>query len=111
MLNLARLDAAYVSLAFLDKVPSQALQEDKTLYLQPFVLLFQFDVDLFTFRTSLLEHEPSHWDSHDFPELKKGKEKNISFSSVTKKSIPMRKSLPRSLPCSHALNQEQNSVI
>ena len=75
VLNLARLDAAYVSLAFLDKIPSQALQEDKTLYLQPFVLLFEFDVDLFAFRTKLLEQEPSYWDSHDFPELKKGKRK------------------------------------
>jgi hypothetical protein len=75
VLNLARLDAAYVSLAFLDKIPSRGFEEDKMLYLQPFVLLFQFDVDLFDFRTELLEHEPSHWDAHDFPELKKGKRK------------------------------------
>ncbi len=78
--ELARLDRAYEKLIFADllpKIDSAALQqcERKKLFLQPSVMLFELDVDLFAFRTQLLEHLPSYWLKNDFPPLKKSDEK------------------------------------
>lgn len=79
VIELARLDRAYEQLIFADLLPiidSSTLQkcEKKKLFLQPSVMLFQLEADLFTFRTQLLEHPPSHWHKNDFPPLKKGNE-------------------------------------
>lgn len=80
VLALARLDLAYENMMFtecLPKIESDALNEceSKPMYLQPFVMLFKFDVDLFTFRMKLLEHPPTHWLANDFPELEKSRKK------------------------------------
>jgi hypothetical protein len=65
VLGLAKLDEAYESLRFKDKFAAIAPEcLERKLFLQPFVLLFEFSVDLFGFRSKLLETE-------DFPELKK----------------------------------------
>src|SRR5277367_6509665 len=83
VLELASLDLAYERLIFteiLPKIDPNTLHkaDSEILYLQPFVMLFEFDVDFFTFRTKLLEHPPIYWQTHDLPQIKK-KRKNASF--------------------------------
>jgi len=70
VLGLAQLDEAYNSLRFADKIEPRSLSqsEGKKLFLQSFVHLFQFNVDLFDFRTKLLETEK-------FPEVKRSPKK------------------------------------
>ena len=83
VLALASLDLAYERLIFteiLPKIDPNTLHkaDSEILYLQPFVMLFEFDVDFFTFRTQLLEHPPIYWKTHDLPQIKK-KRKKASF--------------------------------
>jgi len=80
ILALAHLDFAYENLVFAEKLPKiepAALSQCKRtpLFLQPFVLLFELEADIFTFRTQLLEHPPSHWETQDLPPLKKSSKK------------------------------------
>ena len=86
VLGLARLDFAYEKLLFtelLPKIDAQKLPqcEEERMFLQPYVLLFELDVDLFSFRAALLEHPAEHWESNDFPSLdkKRGKRFFILF--------------------------------
>jgi hypothetical protein len=57
--ELAILDLAYEQLLFADILPSIDLSkcEEETLYLQPFVLLFELDADLFSYRKQLLQEK------------------------------------------------------
>jgi hypothetical protein len=57
--ELALLDLAYEQLLFADILPNIDLAkcEKETLYLQPFVLLFELDVDLFCFRQEILREK------------------------------------------------------
>lgn len=82
--NASRIDLAYnddfVAAGYpplsLDDLPSPeevASLLSKTLYLQPFVTLFDMEYDLFTFREEMLCQDPDHWLKNDFPELKKDK--------------------------------------
>jgi hypothetical protein len=76
VIELARIDLAYETLIFTElmpKIQSDALQscEKKRLYLQPYVMLFEYKADLFTFRTQLLERSTDHWQTHDFPNIRK----------------------------------------
>lgn len=93
VLHLSRLDLAYENLLFIDPLPfigEDQLSEcgNRKLYLQPFVLLFEFDVDLFTFRKQLLEHPPSYWQTHDFPPLSKnGKKRYFALYRSTEKNL------------------------
>lgn len=80
--GLASLDFAYECLIFtgiLPKIESNELPkcDREILYLQPFVMLFEFDVDFFTFRTQLLEHPPIYWQTHAFPQIKKRRKKTF----------------------------------
>jgi len=72
VLNLAYLDEAYNSLPFAEKIKAHSFSQgsDRKLFLQSFVHLFQFNVDLFDFRTKLLETE-------EFPELKRSAKKRF----------------------------------
>lgn len=45
----------------------------KRIYLQPYIHLFAFDYNLFSFREEMLKQEPDHWIENDFPELPKAK--------------------------------------
>ncbi len=56
---LAEVDLAFEQLIFTEILPNIDLSkcENETLYLQPFVLLFELDADLFTFRKQLLQKE------------------------------------------------------
>lgn len=42
---------------------------EKTLYIQPFINLFEYAYDLFKYRIDFLKELPEHWLNHDFPEL------------------------------------------
>jgi hypothetical protein len=42
---------------------------EKTLFLQPYVYLFNFEYDLFKYRFEFLKHDAEYWLNHDFPEL------------------------------------------
>lgn len=57
--ELALLDLAYEQLLFTDILPNIDLSkcEKEILYLQPFVLLFELDANLFSFRKHLLQKE------------------------------------------------------
>lgn len=93
VLHLSRIDLAYENLLFIDPMPfitqDQLSEcEKKKLYLQPFVLLFEFDVDLFAFRSQLLEHPPSYWQANDFPPLSKnGKKRYFAMYRSNEKSL------------------------
>ncbi len=93
VLGLSRLDLAYEHLLFIDPMPRIAPDqlsecEKKKLYLQPFVFLFEFDVDLFAFRSHLLEHPPLHWQTHDFPPFSKnGKKRYFALYRSSEKSL------------------------
>lgn len=41
----------------------------KTLYIQPFINLFEFGYDLFKYRIDFLKEEPEYWLNHEFPSL------------------------------------------
>ena len=74
---------AYEALLFAEILPKIDLSdiaqcEVKTLFLQPFVLLFELGPNLFTFRKQLLEYPPSHWQTHPLPQYKKVTEKRFS---------------------------------
>ncbi len=57
--ELAKLDLAYEQLLFAEILPhvDAAHCEEETLYLQPFVLLFELDTDLFSYREQLLQEK------------------------------------------------------
>jgi len=42
---------------------------DKTLYLQPHIHLFEWEYDLFKYRTDFLKHDCDYWMDHEFPVL------------------------------------------
>jgi hypothetical protein len=72
--GLAALDLAYEQLLFTELLLSiephvLAECEKKQLFLQPHVLLFALDGDLFGFRSQLMEHPPLHWETSDFPQI------------------------------------------
>jgi hypothetical protein len=75
VLGLAQLDLAYERIIFADRLPKIEpgdfhRYETEILYLQPFVMLFEFDVDFFSFRAHLLRHPSSHWQMHPRPKIK-----------------------------------------
>ncbi len=78
---LACLDLAYEHIIFTEILPKIEPNEiancdEKILYLQSFVMLFEFDVDFFTFRAKLLKHPFPYWQTHQLPRIKKkGKKK------------------------------------
>lgn len=67
--ELAQIDLVFEQLLFIDILPPLDFTQcaEQKLYLQPFVLLFQMDVDLFNFRKQLIEKESP------LPLLAKGK--------------------------------------
>jgi hypothetical protein len=73
----ALIDCAHNDSFFVPELP--AVDTDlETLFstplqLQPYLHLYQFPYDLFTFRKDLMEQEPEYWEENDFPELPKGK--------------------------------------
>lgn len=76
ILEMALLDLAYQHLLFSELLPSlQPHQlsdcQTKKLFLQPSVLLFECQADLFAFRSQLMEQTVDHWQMHPFPSLKK----------------------------------------
>jgi hypothetical protein len=76
VLGLALLDLSYEKLLFTDTLPplkpeTLADCEKKKLFLQPFVLLFALDADLFAFRIELMKHPPSYWQTSDLPPLER----------------------------------------
>lgn len=42
---------------------------DKTLFLQPYIHLFEFDCDFFRYRVEFLKHAPEYWLDNEFPKL------------------------------------------
>lgn len=76
IIGLAHLDLAYERLIFTNLLPIIELVslhkcETEMLYLQPFVMPFELDVDLFTFRSQLLEYSPAHWKTNKLPRISK----------------------------------------
>jgi len=79
--------------ADLSSQPNETLLA-QTLYLQPFIFLFEFDYDLFAFRIEFLKQEPDHWLHHEFPALDSSRpyhyilyrniENNISWKGLSK---------------------------
>ena len=87
-MGLASLDLAYERLMFTEILPkiepdTTRKAETEMLYLQPFVMLFELDVDFFPFRTQLLKQPFSYWQTHYLPQLKETS-KNI-FCSFSQK--------------------------
>ena len=83
LIQLAKLDLAYEDLLFAEILPKIDLSdiaqcEVKTLFLQPFVHLFELDPNLFVFRGQLLEYPPDHWQTHPLPQYKKVSGKRFS---------------------------------
>lgn len=76
-----------------DSIETEALLNE-TLYLQPFLFLFEQEYDLFTYRIEFLKHEPDYWLHHDFPSLDSSRiyhyilyrnaENHISWKSLSK---------------------------
>ena len=42
---------------------------EKTVFIQPFIHLFEYDCDLFRYRLEFLQHDPEHWMHNEFPVL------------------------------------------
>lgn len=55
----------------IEKADEKLLSE--RLFLQPSLVLFELDYDLFQFRSEFLKQEPDYWIENDFPEMAKGK--------------------------------------
>lgn len=82
VLGLACIDLAYEQIIFTEIMPKIEPNElhkceSETLYLQPFVMLFEIDCDFFAFRTQLLEQPPGHWQTHNLPQIKKKRKKGF----------------------------------
>ncbi len=79
ILELARLDLAYENLMFFDILPKIDPEklEETLIYLQPFVLLFEFKTDLFSFRDELMAQPADYWLDRDFPEILKFPERKF----------------------------------
>lgn len=66
----------------------------QTLYLQPFIFLFDLEYDLFSYRVEFLKHEPDYWLHNEFPTLDSSRpyhyilyrniENNISWKNLSK---------------------------
>ncbi|HSX38678.1 MAG TPA: putative DNA-binding domain-containing protein [Chlamydiales bacterium] len=74
VLGLALIDLGYEKLLFTELLPpinpnAICEWEMKTLLLQPYVLLFEFDADLFSFRSHLMEHPPQYFQINNFPPI------------------------------------------
>lgn len=80
VLEAIKLDWAFLCAFTIGSVASLTLEQlsvqenqtaifDKPLYLQPFIYFFEFEYDLFTYRTDFLKHDPDYWLDHDFPFL------------------------------------------
>lgn len=71
VLGLAQIDIAYEKLLFSEHFPpfKETPSENAILHLQPHVLLFEFDVDFFSFRRELMTHPIAHWADSHFPKL------------------------------------------
>lgn len=83
LIQLARLDQLYEALIFTEILPAIDFStlsecEERTLFLQPFVHLFELGSGLFAYRSRLLEEPPSHWQDNPLPELKKNREKRYT---------------------------------
>jgi hypothetical protein len=75
VLGLAQLDLAYERIIFADRLPKIEPDdfhryETEIVYLQPYVMLFEFGVDFFSLRAQLLRHPSSHWKTHPLPKIK-----------------------------------------
>lgn len=66
----ARLDYGFSSVFFEKEYPSiQRIDLNQKIYLQPYLKLFTFEVDLCSFRREMISQEIDYWLEHDFPEL------------------------------------------
>lgn len=70
-------DASFVA-PFFPTIDASLLSENQkllstVLYLQPYVVLFKMEYDLFSFRLDFLKQDPDYWLTHDFPPLTKDK--------------------------------------
>lgn len=65
--QIALIDEAHERLLHVCKYP--IVESHERLFLQPDVILFDLDADLFSFRNLLLEQEPEHWENSDFPTI------------------------------------------
>lgn len=75
----ARLDVAFIDSfiaplhppldlqKFLQEDPEEMLEQ--VFFLQPFLHLFEWNYDLFSFRKEVLKEEPNHWIAHPFPPI------------------------------------------
>lgn len=85
--NASQLDWAFMANMISQEQPPLNLTEiiedtpekllSTTFYLQPYITLFNWNYDLFSFRENLLDHEPEYWINHPIPELTK--ERPYSF--------------------------------
>lgn len=67
---------------------------NQTLYLQPYIALFQFEYDLLAYRMEFLKEEPDYWLHNEFPVLDssqtyhyilyRNRENNISWKKLSK---------------------------
>lgn len=83
VLNAAKIDWAYNDCFLAAQEPildAANLQGEElltvSLFLQPYVHLFELPYDLFQFRVEFLKHDPEYWLGHDFPELNHSEEKS-----------------------------------
>jgi hypothetical protein len=70
----ALLDEAYADLFFAGRYPALEQADlskafEKTLFLQPYIAVFELDGDLLAFRTALLKESPKYWVENDFPKI------------------------------------------
>ncbi len=59
----------------------------KKIYLQPYISLFAYPCDFFSFRDAFLKEEISYWNSHPFPELIEKKSFFVVFRNFTNQVI------------------------
>lgn len=74
ILECAQVDEAYNRLFFAPKFSSLSTNElqqieDRAIFLQPCIALFQFDADLFAFRKELLSKEVEYWEQNEWPSV------------------------------------------
>jgi hypothetical protein len=75
VLQMALLEEALHRLPFAHGLPPLKPEEaGEKLRLQPTVALIDLGADLFSFRESLLEKEPKHWEENEFPPLARWEE-------------------------------------
>ena len=74
VLGAAMIDLAYERLPFSSVLPPISQKDldclnEKLLFLQPSIYLFDFEADLFSFRDVMLKEDTPYWFTHDFPKL------------------------------------------